>query len=219
MANSFLRYNGRSDDWQDGVERHIHSELEYHDAGAIIKVKGTDSEDQEANVLVMGGVGMNLKKDTDAEVFLLASSSDTHLKMAIQTTPFNKQRRWPEDEGGIQHPTDPEVSLHFSDKLTHVTKNKFAVGEKGELEVKEKNGYLRLDKVIITGELIVNKRVKTPEVVSGSEDPPGFEGNKQAEKKQSGSGGGGGGGSSPAVAAADPNQLDLFSEQQELVLW
>lgn len=215
MANSFLRYPGRSDDWQDGIERHIHGEVEYHDAGAIIKVKGTDSEDQEANVLVMGGVGMNLKKDSDAEVFLLASSSDTHLKMAIQTTPFNKQRRWPEDEGGIQHPTDPEMSLHFSEKMAQITKNKFAVGEKGEFEIKGDQGVFRVSKLIVDGELYVNKKVYSPEYLNGSQSPPGFEGNKQAQKKSSS----GGGGNTTTAIQSDPNQLDMFSDQLELRLW
>jgi len=189
MSNSYLGYRPRSSDIQDGTERHVYSELKYEEAGAIIKVKGTDTEDEEAAVLNIGGVGFKLKKDTDSEVFLLASSSDTQLKQAVLTIPKDKQRRWPEGEGGIQHPTDPEVSMHFSDKLTHVTKNKFAVGEKGEFEVKEDAVYIRAKKVIIEGELVVNKQVKTPSVVSGKEDPPGFEGNKQ-EKKSSGGGGG-----------------------------
>jgi len=201
---SFQSFRERNKDLQDNLERHTYGELEYHDAGSIIKVKGTDTGDEEVTVLTMGVGNFKLKKDHDAEVFLLASSSDTQLKVAVLQIPFDKQRRWPEGEGGIQHPTDPEVSVHISDKLTHVTKNKFAVGEKGELEVKEKEGFLRLDKVIITGELIVNKKIKTPLVETGSEDPPGFEGNKQEEKKQSSGGGGGGG-----VTAVTQFELDF----------
>ena len=198
---SFTRFRERSRDVQDGTERHVWSEQTYEDAGSIIKVKGTDSEDEEAAVLNIGGVGFNLKKDSDSEVFLLASSSDTQLKQAMLTIPKDKQRRWPENEGGIQHPTDQEFSLHFSDKLAHLTKNKFAVGEKGEFEVKGDAVYIRSKKVIIDGELIVNKQVKTPNVVSGKEDPPGFEGNKQAEKKSSSGGGGSGGGGQQAQSA------------------
>jgi hypothetical protein len=196
---TYLSYNGRSKDIQDHFERHIYGELEYiESAGAILKVNGTDSKDEEVALLNIGGVAYKLPKDTDAEIFVMSSSSDTTLKMAILTIPRDKQRRWPEGEGGIQHPTDPEVSLHFSDKLTHVTKNKFAVGEKGEFEIKEDQGVFRVKKLIVDGELVVNKRVITPEVVAGSENPPGFEGNKQEEKK---SGGGGGGGT--------PAQLEL----------
>ena len=196
--SSFLPYPSRSQDVQDGIERHVYGELEYHDAGAIIKVKGTDTQDEEATVLVMGAGSFKLKKDHDAEVYLMASSSDTQLKMAVLQIPHDKQRRWPEGEGGVQHPTDDEFSFHFSDKLAHVTKNKFAVGEKGEFEIKGDQGIFRVKKLIVDGELIVNKRIKTPDVLLGSESPPGFEGNKQEEKKSSG-----GGGSQPAQLALD----------------
>ena len=53
-------------------------------------------------------------------------------------------------------------ALHFSDKLAHVTKNKFAVGEKGEFEIKGDQGVFRVKKLIVDGELVVNKRIKTP---------------------------------------------------------
>src|SRR4029077_15757348 len=102
IMSSFLPYSSRSKDVQDGLERHSYGELEYHDVGSIIKVKGTDSEDEEATVLVMGSGSFKLKKDHDAEVFLVSSSSDTTLKMAILQIPHDKQRRWPEGEGGVQ---------------------------------------------------------------------------------------------------------------------
>jgi hypothetical protein len=192
MSNSYLNYRGRSSDVQDHVERHVWGELEYIEAGAIIKVKGTDTEDQEANVIVPGsGASFKLKKDTDSEVFLLASSSDTNLKLALLTIPRDKQRRWKEGDGGVQHPTDPEFALDFSDKLAHITKNKFAVGEKGELEVRGGDVYIR-GRLIVEKEVVANKLVKTPQVVNGTENIPGFEGNKQEEKKSSGGGGGGG---------------------------
>jgi hypothetical protein len=196
---TFMPYSARSKDVQDGTERHIWHELTYEEQGSTIKVKGTDTEDEEATVLVIGGAGFKLKKDHDAEVFLLSSSSDTQLKVAVLTTPHDKQRRWPEGEGGVQHPTDDEFSLHFSDKLAHVTKNKFAVGEKGEFEIKGDAAHFRTKKVIIAGELHVEKIIYTPKVVDGPEKPPGFEGNKQEEKKSSGGGGGG----TPAQLALD----------------
>jgi hypothetical protein len=189
MSNSYLNYRGRSSDVQDGLERHVWGEKEYTDAGSIMKVKGTDSEDLEAPVM-NGSADFKLKKDSDSEVILLSSSSDTNLKFAVQTIPRDKQRRWPEGEGGIQHPTDPEFSLHFSDKMAHITKNKFAVGEKGELEVKGGDVYIR-GRLIVEQEVVANKRVKTPQVVNGTENIPGFEGNKQEAKKSSGGGGGG----------------------------
>ncbi|MEY9493757.1 hypothetical protein [Bradyrhizobium elkanii] len=193
---SFTRFRERSRDVQDGVERHVWGEQKYNGKGSHIKVRGTDTEDQEAAVLNIAGVSFNLPKNTNTEVFLLASSSDTNLKVAVLTIPRDKQRRWKEGDGGVQHPTDPEFALDFSDKLAHLTKNKFAVGEKGEFEIKGGEGYFRVSKLIVDGELIVNKRIKTPEVVQGSEKPPGFEGNKQAEINDKDDQQGGGGGAS-----------------------
>jgi len=187
---SYQRYPERTRDVQDGTERHVWGKQEYiKNAGSIIKVRGTDTEDLEAGVLNIGGVSFNVKEKFNTEVFLLASSSDTQLKMAVLTIPKDKQRKWMEGHGGVQHPTDNTFALDFSDKLAHLTKNKFAVGEKGELEVKGKEAYLRVDKLIVTGELIVNKLIKTPEIQQGSEDPPGFEGSKEAEAKDDDEGG------------------------------
>ena len=202
---TFMTTRARSKDLQDNLERHVHGELEYVEGGgAIVKVSGTDSKDEET-ILINVGSAFKLKKDHDAEVFLLASSSDTQLKVALITIPHDKQRRWPEGEGGIQHPTDDEFSLHFSDKLAHITKNKFAVGEKGEFEIKGDQGVFRVSKLIVDGELVVNKKIITPEIVQGSEKPPGFEGNKQEEKKSSGGGGGGG---TPAQIELDFGNAD-----------
>jgi hypothetical protein len=119
----------------------------------------------------------------------MASSSDTQLKMAFQQIPHDKQRRWPENEGGIQHPTDDEFALHFTDDIAHITKNKFAVGEKGEFEIKGDTAYFRTKKIVITGELHVEKIIYTPKVVDGPEKPPGFQGTKQAEAEKGDSAG------------------------------
>jgi len=181
---SFTRYRERSRDINDGTERHVWGKQEYiKKNGSIIKVRGTDTEDQEAAVLVIGGVSFNVKEKFNTEVMLLASSSDTTLKMALLTIPKDKQRRWMEGHGGVQHPTDDTFALDFSDNLAHITKNKFAVGEKGEFEVKEDKVYIRAKEVIIEGELIVNKLIRTPEVVRDKKVIPAFEGSKQAEAK------------------------------------
>jgi len=195
---TFLPYSARNKDLQDNLERHIYGEVTYEEKGSTIKVAGTESNDEEVMVMNVGGSHFKLKKDTDAEVFLIASSSDTTMKAAILTIPVDKQRRWPEDEGGIQHPTDEEFALHFSDKLAHLTKNKFAVGEKGEFEVKGDAVYIRAKKIIFDGELHVTKLIKTPQVTTGPESPPSFEGNKQEAKKSSGGGGG-----------SQPTQIEL----------
>jgi hypothetical protein len=179
---SFTRYRERSRDINDGTERHVWGKQKYiKKSGSIIKVRGTDTEDQEAAVLVIGGVSFNVKEKFNTEVMLLASSSDTTLKMALLTIPKDKQRRWEEGHGGVQHPTDDTFALDFSDDLAHLTKNKFAVGEKGEFEVKGEEVYIRAKKVIIEGELIVNKLIKTPEVVRATQKIPDFKGSKQAE--------------------------------------
>jgi hypothetical protein len=188
--SDFTRYRERSGDVQDGTERHVWGKQEYiSGAGSIIKVRGTDTEDQEAEVVNLGQ-GFNVKKDFNTEVFLLSSSSDTHLKQALLSIPKDKQRKWEEGHGGIQHPTDNTFALDFSDDMAHLTKNKFAVGEKGEFEVKGDTAYFRTKKVVIDGELIVNKEVKSPAYNSGNEAPPGFTPSKEASAGSGGSGGG-----------------------------
>ncbi len=199
---SFTRFRERSRDMNDGTERHVWGKQTYiKSAGSIIKVRGTDTEDQEAAVLNIAGVSFNVKEKFNTEVMLLSSSSDTTLKMALLTIPKDKQRKWMEGHGGVQHPTDNTFALDFSDKLAHLTQNKFAVGEDGEFEVKGKEVYFRVDKLIVTGELIVNKKIKTPEIESGTEDPPGFEGAKEAEAEDPDQGSGGG--SAPAQLTLD----------------
>ena len=196
---SFTQFRERSRDMNDGTERHVWGKLEYvKNAGAIIKVRGTDTEDQEAAVLNVGGVSFKVKEKFNTEVMLLASSSDTTLKMALLTIPKDKQRRWMEGHGGVQHPTDDTFALDFSDNLAHITQNKFAVGEKGEFEVKGDKVYIRASEIIIQGELVVNKFIRTPDVVRGTKDIPGFEGSKQEEAQSSS-----GGGSSPAQLVMD----------------
>lgn len=181
---SFTRYRESRRDMNDFFERHVFGKQEYiKNAGSIVKVRGTGSEDEEAMVMNVGGVSFNVKEKFNTEVMLLSGSSDTTLKMALLTIPKDKQRRWEEGHGGVQHPTDDTFALDFSDSMAHLTKNKFAVGEKGEFEVKGDTIYMRAKKVVIEGELVVNKLVKTPEIQQGSDKIPGFEGSKQAEAK------------------------------------
>src|SRR5262245_46129898 len=117
-----MPFRERSRDVQDVWERHVWGELEYISTGSIIKVRVTDTKDEEANVMVLSGIGFKLKKDANSEVLLFASPSDTNMQFAMLTIPRDKQRRWKEGDGGIQHPTDPEFALDFSDKITHITK-------------------------------------------------------------------------------------------------
>jgi hypothetical protein len=173
--SSFMAYRERSRDIQDGVERHVWSEQKYEDsAGSIIKVKGTDSQDEEAAVLNIGGVSFNLPKDSNTEVVLLSSSSDTNLKLAVLTIPKDKQRRWKEGTGGVQHPTDSEFALEFNGTRAHITQAKFAAGDKGQFEVKGDTIYIR-GKLVVEGEVVSNTRLKSPTAIQGREDIPGFE--------------------------------------------
>jgi hypothetical protein len=205
---SFQRFRERSRDVQDGIERHVWGEQEYTGQGSVIKVNGTDTKDEEAPVL-NNGTSFNLKKDHNSEVMLLSSGSDTTLKMAVLTIPRDKQRRWRENTGGVQHPTDDEFALEF-DEYAHITKNQFVVGQKGELQVKDDQAFLRVKKLIVDGELVVNTKIKTPKIEEGSEKPPSFTPKKQAPIKDDSSKG--------QQQAVDARQLDLFANQYELAV-
>jgi hypothetical protein len=210
-------------DQQDHIERHVWGEQKYvKGAGSIIKVRGTDTKDEETAVTVVGsGTSFNLKKDHNAEVFQLAGGADTTLKLAILTIPKDKQRRWKEEHGGVQNPLDDEWALDFGKEKAHVTKKEFAVGKDGEFEIdKDKNVYFRLGgdkKFIIDGELIVNKRIKTPNIVQGKEKPPGFQGNEQAEASDDDSGGGGGGGGVASFEAEMETPRDVMNDVIEAI--
>jgi len=152
----FQRYRERTRDVQDIIERHVWGKQEYLDgAGSVIRVRGTDSEDEEAAVLNIGGLGFNLPTNSNTEVILLSSGSDTNLKFAILTIPRDKQRKWGEGTGGIQHPTDPDFALEFNDKRAHITKAEFAVGENGDLEVTSGNVIVR-GNLTVTGTIVGN---------------------------------------------------------------
>lgn len=177
---SFERFPTRSKDMQDGIERHVWGEQEFVDkAGSVIRVRGTDTQDEEA-VVVNNGVGMHLPKDFNTEVFLLAGGSDTTQKYAMLSIPRDKQRKWKENTGGVQDPLDPERALEFNRKRAYMDHDAFAT-RGGVLEVIG-------DKVYIRGELVVEKDIssagtfvspnipKTPPPSAGSPvTVPGFE--------------------------------------------
>jgi hypothetical protein len=163
----------RERDQQDHIERHIFGEQEYVEgAGSVVRVRGTGTEDQEAMVIATG-FGFNLAKNSDAEVILMAGSSDSGLKFAIMTLPPDKQRKWKEGRGGIQNPLDPDHALEFKDDQLHLTKGTLSVGN-GTIEVKDGQIYIR-GNVTVTGTLTVNEKVVTPTVVPGTDpDVPPF---------------------------------------------
>jgi len=169
-----MEFSDRNFDLQDGVERGVWGKLEYIEgAGATITVRGTGTVDEEAVVLNIGQA-MNLPEDSNTEVFLLVSGSDTTQKYALLTIPRDKQRQWKENTGGIQNPTDPEKAVEFNEKRTHVTEDNFAVGPKGTIEVKDGVTYIRGD-LVVAGVATVNGRVITPDVDPGTSPVPPFE--------------------------------------------
>lgn len=165
----FQRFRERTRDMQDGIERHVYSEQEFIDnAGSIIKVKGTGTLDEEAAVLNIGGVSFNLPKDTNTEVMLLAGGSDTNLKFAILTIPRDKQRKWAEGSGGIQHPTDGDRCIEFNGDETWLKEGTFKIGHdktitltvgKDGSTLKTNSLTLDLDSQTINGDLKVNGNV------------------------------------------------------------
>jgi hypothetical protein len=149
---TFNRFGDRNLDQQDGIERHIWSEQTFTNAGSIIHVKGTDTEDEEA-VVVNNGVGMHFPTDTNTEVYLLSSGSDTNQKVAMLTIPRDRQRKWTESTNGIQHLTDPDRALEFNSKRTYLDDDNVAT-RGGVLEVKGNDVYIR-------GRLFVSQDIGT----------------------------------------------------------
>lgn len=166
---SFNNAASRNRDADDANERHIFDKMEYvKGAGAVVKVKGTGTEDIEAPVIQMG-YGFTPAKGANAEVITLSLGSDPNNKFAMVQLPAELQREWPEGRGGIQNPSDPSHAIEFQDGKLKLTKGEFAVGAKGSVEVKDGQVYIRGD-VTITGKLIVNGGVVTPNVTPGKDD-------------------------------------------------
>lgn len=139
-------YAGRNRDMQDGIERHTHQELTYEDgAGAIVKVKGNGTVDTDVYVLRIGGVWLHLPKGMNADVFLLAGGADTNQKHALTDIPRDKHRKTVAGTSGMQHPSNPDISVELSDEGVRVTGENFAVGKTGVLEVKDGKVYVRGD--------------------------------------------------------------------------
>lgn len=171
---TWTNYPIRNRDQQDGFERHVWGRLQYlPDAGAIVTVRGTDTQDEEAPVLNIG-YGVNFSSNFNTEVMLVSLGSDTGQKYAIVTIPRDKQRQWREGTGGVQHPSDPERALEFNSTRTHLTDGNFAVGESGVLEVRGDTVYIR-GKLVVEETATVNQRVITPDVDPGTAPIPGFE--------------------------------------------
>lgn len=178
-----LQERERQRDQQDHVERHVWGDQTFENgAGSYMRLRGTDTEDEEVAVLNICGVGIHLPKDSNTEVIVFGSGSDTNLKLAILTIPRDKQRKWPEGRGGIQHPTNPDIAIEFTDNGVRVIGASFATAD-GAFEVKDGHVKIRGD-VTIGGNANVNGNFNfagnnnrsNPVIGPGINTPiPGFE--------------------------------------------
>lgn len=177
---SFNRFGDRNRDQQDGIERHVYGEQEYVDgAGAVIRVEGTGTQDDEA-VVLNGMTSFNLPVNFNTEVMLHASGSDTNQKYATLTIPRDKQRRWAVGTGGTQHPTDGTRAMEFNDKRLYFDDANVATRD-GIFEVKDGKLYIRCD-VFCSGDIGTAKNFRspnpplTPPTAGGVDvDVPGFD--------------------------------------------
>lgn len=140
---TFQGFPIRNRDQQDGFERHIWGSLEHTDAGAIMTVKGTDTEDQEAPVLNIG-YGFNVPADTNTEVMLVSLGSDTDQKYAVPTIPRDKQRKWAENSGGIQHPTNGDRAVEINGDEVWLKDGTFKIGNDKEITLTVSGGSATL---------------------------------------------------------------------------
>lgn len=168
---SFNTFRDRNRDMQDSTERHVFGEITWLDTGATVKVTGNGTVDEEA-VVVNLGIGQNFPKDTNTEVLLLASGSDTNMKFAIITIPRDKQRQWPEGGGGVQHPSDPDRAVEFNSKRTWLADGAYAFGNGGEMELLDGKIYIR-SPVVVGGDLSVNGNLTVAGAIHGPEPSGG----------------------------------------------
>jgi hypothetical protein len=167
---------------QDAGEIGVYGKVTY-EPYPLITVRGNDTEDKECEIAFVGGCSFKLPKDANCEILMISTGDDTTLKMALLTPPKDKQRRWKEDTGGIQHPTDPEHALEFNKTRAHLLKDQFAVGKEGIFEIKDKGTvFFRADKVVFQGKIIVNERVETPQIVNNKENIPGIQNPAEQDK-------------------------------------
>lgn len=151
-------FDQRNRDIQDGFERHVFEELTYVEgAGAVIRVSGTGTVDEDVPV-INTGYGFSVPKGFNTECFLQSDGSDSAGKFGVMTLPRDKQRKWNVNTGGVQNPIDPEKALEFNQKRTHVTEEKFAVGE-GAFEVIGDTIYIR-GNLSISGDLKVGGTIQ-----------------------------------------------------------
>lgn len=178
--STFNSFQSRDYDIQDGTKRSIWGSHTYKEgSGWILKVSGNGTEDDEV-VPIHGVTGFHLPDDSDAEVLLLAGSSDTAQKFALAMIPRDKQRQWGENTGGIQSPADPTRAVEVNPKRTYVDDINFAL-RAGIFEVKDGVVYIRARVVVeqnleVAGSIKTPNPIHTPTLLPGAEVVvPGFE--------------------------------------------
>lgn len=120
---------------QDVVERGVWGKLEnVAGLGSIMSVRGTGTVDLELPVFNFG-YSFNLPENSNAEVVMMSLGSDVNDKVAIPQIPRDAQRHWPENSGGIQHPSDGDRYVELNEDETHLNDGKFVVGSNREVVI------------------------------------------------------------------------------------
>lgn len=168
---SFNRFTDRNRDQQDAYERGLWGSLEYVDgAGAVMSIRGTGDGDgtlDEEVPVINTGYGFNVSKDYNTEVLMLSMNSDTNQKYAMPHIPRDKQRKWPENTGGVQHPTNPEKFIQMDDDRIWLRDGNFALGNNQEIKLSISGGKVTIE---VSGELDIRSSKLTHNGVNIGED-------------------------------------------------
>lgn len=159
---------------QDSAERHVFKEMEkVPKAGHVVHVKGAGTEDDEATYLSIGGLGIRMPKDTNAEVHLVSMGSDTSAKFAIVVIPNDKEHAWAEGQNGLQKWDDPKRRLQWGASYLHLTDEKIAMGGETNavFEIKGGDVYIR-GNLHVSGETFSSGDVHTPTIRSNGAAAP-----------------------------------------------
>jgi hypothetical protein len=140
----FTRQRSRVNDLQDQIGRGSYGQWTAVDGlGAVMSVRGTGTLDEEVPIANLG-YGFRLADNTDADVFMLSVGADVNDKIALPTIPRNMQYQWGVDQGGIQHPTNPERRIEFNSNETWLKDGSFKIGNGGEVSISVSNGAVNI---------------------------------------------------------------------------
>ena len=123
-------------DLQDSIELHVYGKVRYDKGFMFVDVEGIVTQDKKVPV-INTGYSFNLPENTNAEVLLLANGSSVNDKIAIMLIPRDKQHQWKTRTGGIQSPENSEQVVEFNPIRTHIRSDNIALGNHGEIEIKD----------------------------------------------------------------------------------